>query len=142
MAFRPGTPGPDLDRLKSSLLTSGLQQKDNALYQVINQLIDFMRTIQVLISGNTDTTIPPTSTALLASLSYLTDGDESSNLINSRRLLAGAGIAFDDSVSNERTISVDLASSGQFYAPVTDGDEFETLLIFANGECVMAVEYA
>lgn len=33
----------DLDRLKSQLLTSGLSQKDQPLYQVINQLIDAVR---------------------------------------------------------------------------------------------------
>ncbi len=33
----------NLDRLKSTLLTSGLQQKDQPLYQVINQLIDALR---------------------------------------------------------------------------------------------------
>jgi hypothetical protein len=34
---------PQLDRLKSQLLTSGLQEKNQALFQVINQLIDTMR---------------------------------------------------------------------------------------------------
>lgn len=32
-----------LDRLKSQLLTSGIQEKNQALYQIINQLIDFLR---------------------------------------------------------------------------------------------------
>lgn len=32
-----------LDRLKSQLLTSGLQERNQALFQVINQLIDFLR---------------------------------------------------------------------------------------------------
>lgn len=32
-----------LDRLKSQLLTSGLQERNNALFQVINQLIDYLR---------------------------------------------------------------------------------------------------
>lgn len=40
MAFRPDAQFPDIQRLKSVLLTSGLQQKDNALWQVINSLID------------------------------------------------------------------------------------------------------
>lgn len=41
MAFRPGgNELPDLNRLKSVLLTSGLQQTNNALWQVINSLID------------------------------------------------------------------------------------------------------
>lgn len=32
-----------LDRLKSQLLTSGLQQENTALFQIINQLIDYLR---------------------------------------------------------------------------------------------------
>ena len=40
MAFRPDAQLPDLNRLKSVLLTSGLQQTNNALWQVINSLID------------------------------------------------------------------------------------------------------
>lgn len=43
MAFTPEPTFPDLDRLKVTLLKSGLQQKDQPLYQVINQLIDFLR---------------------------------------------------------------------------------------------------
>lgn len=34
---------PKLDRLKSALMTSGLSQKDNATFQVISQLIDYLR---------------------------------------------------------------------------------------------------
>jgi hypothetical protein len=40
MAFRPGSSLPDLNQLKSVLLTSGVQQTNNALWQVINSLID------------------------------------------------------------------------------------------------------
>jgi len=42
---------PNLDRLKSQLLISGLQIKDNPLYQVINQLIDATRDLQSTVSG-------------------------------------------------------------------------------------------
>lgn len=34
-----------IDRLKSQLLTSGLQEKNQALFQIINQLIDSQRSI-------------------------------------------------------------------------------------------------
>lgn len=36
---------------------------------------------------------------------YLTSTDESARLPNSRQLLAGSGITFDDSIPNERTVS-------------------------------------
>lgn len=63
-----------LDRLKSQLLTSGLQQKNQPLYQVINQLIDSLRQaidftaseIANLASSIEDSipVIPPTTTIL------------------------------------------------------------------------------
>lgn len=36
-------PVPSLDRLKAQLLTSGLSEKNQPLFQIINQLIDNMR---------------------------------------------------------------------------------------------------
>jgi hypothetical protein len=42
----------DIDRLKSQLLISGLQQKDFALFQVINQLIDRVKQLQSLIGSS------------------------------------------------------------------------------------------
>lgn len=41
MTFRPTKKQPDISRLKAVLLDSGLQNKDSALFQVINQLIDW-----------------------------------------------------------------------------------------------------
>lgn len=83
-----------LDRLKSQLLTTGLQQKDTPLYQVINQLIEFVRqgfneTEGILnnIPGGSGT--PPTQT-------YLTYENELTGLPFSRRLVAGGGINFNN----------------------------------------------
>lgn len=41
-----------LDRLKNQLLTSGLQQRDPPLYQVVNQLIDVTKKLQSEITNN------------------------------------------------------------------------------------------
>jgi hypothetical protein len=46
MPFRPIPVVPNLDRLKSTLLTSGLQQTNNPLFQLISQLIDYLRKLQ------------------------------------------------------------------------------------------------
>src|SRR5258708_372918 len=40
-----GLDNASIDRLKAQLLTSGLQEKNQALFQIINQLIDSQRTI-------------------------------------------------------------------------------------------------
>lgn len=75
MAFTPEPPLPDLDRLKVTLLKSGLQQKDNPLYQVINTLIDFLRKS----FGLLETDIAATSGSIAAithpTWDVLTDGD-------------------------------------------------------------------
>src|SRR5262245_25269579 len=79
-----------LDRLKSQLLTSGLQERNNALWQVINQLIDFLR-------RNIDTVTAQTGSSGggggsgLVNASYITVLPEG-GLPNSRQLVAGAGI--------------------------------------------------
>jgi hypothetical protein len=56
-------------------------------------------------------------------------------LPNARQLLAGAGITFDDTVANERTINASATGSG-YWTPLTDGDVDETDLIFAAGEAI------
>ena len=68
-------PDTDLSKLKSQLLTSGIQKDNNALHQVIWSLIDFVRR------------------ALLAlTQSIITVNNDSSTLPNSRQLVAGSGI--------------------------------------------------
>ena len=42
-----------------------------------------------------------------ATNTFLTDTNESATLPNSRRVLAGTGIAFDDTVANVRTVNND-----------------------------------
>lgn len=119
----------DPARLYSALLNTGLQSRDNPLYQVIYQLIG------LVVNLKSETTVgrPPSSVGGLKNLTYITTGNESTTLPNSRQLLAGTNITFDDSVSGRRTIN----STGGVWAPLTDGDADETDLIFANGECIM-----
>jgi hypothetical protein len=53
---------------------------------------------------------PASGGADISDKTYLTDTDESADLANSRRLLAGTNISFDDSVANQRTLNVASAS--------------------------------
>ena len=122
-----------LDRLKSQLMTSGLQQKDNSLFQVINQLIDALRQFEISITGITATS--SSSGGGLINSSYLTDSDESSSLPNSRQLLAGTNIVFDDTVPNQRTINA--SGLGSEWSVLTNGDLLYPELIFAGGDVIM-----
>lgn len=122
----------DPARLYSALLNTGLQSKDNPLYQVIRELIGLVINLK---SDNTAGR-PPSSASALKNLSFITIDNETGTLPNSRQLMAGTNIIFDDSISGKRTINASGGSNG-YWAPLTDGDLDETDLIFANGECIM-----
>lgn len=123
---------PNFARLKAQLQTSDLAKTNITLFQIINQLIDAMTQFQ---GATTEVTnIISGSVGANAGLDYLTFSDMSADLINSRQLLAGSGISFDDTVANERTIS---SASGRMWDVLTDGDETEPELIFAGGHVIM-----
>lgn len=95
-----------LDRLKAQLLSSGIQQENFALFQVINQLIQFLRDqvtqTNVAIGGSGG------GSPGLSGVTYLTKTNETATLPNSRMELAGAGIEFNDSPGYRRIISTAL----------------------------------
>lgn len=51
MTFKPPPKLPDLSRLQANLLNSGLQTKDNPLFQVIDQLIKYLQAVQLATSA-------------------------------------------------------------------------------------------
>jgi hypothetical protein len=135
MPFKPPPEQPDFSTLFTSLSNSRLQVTNNALYQTIffliqntnisrDQLVD---AIDVIDQGLSD----------IGAASFITVEDETSTFPNSRQLLAGPGIAFDDSVAGERTISTDGGIGNHYDSPLTDGNVDETDLIFALGECII-----
>lgn len=109
-----------LDRLKSQLLSSGLQQENFALFQVINQLIDVLRdeiaTTQAALGSGSPVIPPPPIPLPLAT--FLTKNIEP-GLPNSRQVIAGSGIQFNDSPGNRRVIS----SAIPFVIDGFDGEE-------------------
>lgn len=115
----------DLDRLKSVLLNSGLQRKDNSLYQVIAQLIDALKEFQNQTNAQISASSLPISNGPL--ITYIAD------LINfptSRVLLAGSGVTFNDTVFGERTIDV---SSALIADHVVASDGFEPPTPLSDG---------
>jgi hypothetical protein len=72
---------PQLDRLKAQLLTSGLQEKNQPLYQVINQLIDTLRQgvneLSSQITSIVNTTTPSTAGTVITNGGFaMRDGED------------------------------------------------------------------
>lgn len=94
-----------LGKLQSILLQSDLQRTNQPLYQVINQLI------QAIIDSNVgllDVTGGGGGGGGLSNQPYLTHQNAQVALPQSRQLLAGDNVNFDDSVLFERTVDVPL----------------------------------
>lgn len=140
---------PDFSRLVNTLNASQLQQKNHPLYQVIKALIDNSGQTTRVNKGKfaeLETAIADVAAAAgggggdgddISDKDFLTWSDESPTLPNSRNLIAGTGVTFDDTVVNERTINVSAVASAYYDSPLTDGDIDETELIFALGDCVI-----
>jgi len=125
---------PRLDRLKAQLATSRVKEADFPLFQVVTQLIDAIRQLQSAtgeeISGVSGGVVT------LSTLKFLTHDNESIALPNSRQLIAGVNVIFDDTVVNQRTINVPDAIDRE-WSVLTDGDLAQPELIFANGDVIM-----
>lgn len=98
---------PKLERLLGQLNQTGLQKDNPALFQVISQLIKFLIQQQEA-TGEEIVASTGASVAPILSSDLLTHSDESSIFPNSRNVLAGDRITFNDTVANERTLDVPI----------------------------------
>jgi hypothetical protein len=144
MPFRPGPTLPDYQSIKTILVQTKEQVQNPALYETILRLLDAAAKSQGVLSGNiassnegtaVDITALEAAIAALEAARYATIADESVLLPNSRQLLAGFGIAFDDTVTNQRTINTTIGDL--YYEPLTNGDLAAPELIFAAGDVIM-----
>lgn len=93
-----------LAKLQSVLLTSGLQQKDQPLYQVINQLIKAISEALESVLGVADTGAG--GIVILGNGTFLTVDNELATLPNSSQLVAGDHVSFDTSVFGQLRIDI------------------------------------
>lgn len=135
MPFKPKSVQPDFSSLFTSLTNSKIQVSNYSLYQTIFFLISNIAKSRDLIVDSIDIIDEQVSGILAAS--FLTVNDETVDFPNSRRLLAGVGITFDDTIAGRRTISATGGAGNYYDSPLTDGDEAETDLIFANADPVI-----
>lgn len=105
-----------LDRLQAQLLVSGLQQSNPALYQVIWQLIKNAKDVLTAL-----TAITTASGGVLANATFLTADSEIASLPNSKELVAGTFITFDDSVFGQRIVNSSGGGSSVDHVVLSDG---------------------
>lgn len=139
----------DFAQLISSLNNSRIQTENNALYQVIYQLVlaaqknknlnvkQFAEIIEQLIAISNSLVNINTVIAALENATVWTQNDETAILVNSNKVIAGTGILLDYTVPNEVTISTSGGLGNHYDSPLSDGDLIAAELIFAAGECVI-----
>ena len=121
-----------LDTLLIALNATGLQKKDQQLYDFLKRLIAGTQQINSsVLSLESSSSSSSSSSGITGDEEFLTASDETATLPNSRELLAGTGITFDDSVSNERTISANVSVDHVLMgdgatppSPMTIGNQF------------------
>lgn len=135
MAFKPGAVQPDFSSLITSLDNSKTQTSNYSLYQTIFLLIQNVNRARDLLVKSDDQINQDLAEIFAAT--FLTVNDETNDFPNSRQLLPGTGITFDDTVDGKRTINA-TGGSGNFYdSPLSDGDLVEADLIFGNGDPII-----
>ena len=91
-----------LNKLQTTLLTSGLQQSNQPLFQVINQLIKAVIDSNVGVVEITG----GGGGGPLSDKSFVTTADELASLPNSSQLIAGDHVSFDTSVFGQLRIDI------------------------------------
>lgn len=110
MPFKPPPVQPDFSSLIVSLDNSKTQVTNYSLYQTIFFLIQNTSKARDLLVTSIDTINEIISK--IAATSFLTVDDETLNFPNSRQLLAGIGITFDDTIPGKRTVSATGGGGG------------------------------
>lgn len=95
-----------LNKLQTTLLTSGLQQSNQPLFQVINQLI---KAVIDSNAGVVEITGGGGGGGPLSDRTFVTTADELAALPNSSQLIAGDHVSFDTSVFGQLRIDILLA---------------------------------
>lgn len=127
---------PDFERLYAKLNNTKLQTTNPPAWELVKELIRLLVQFAKAVTG----TVNGQTTVLegFRLRTYLTTANEASFFPNSRQLLAGSGITFDDTISNVRTINATGGGGGSHYdCPLSDGDLVAADLIYAAGECII-----
>lgn len=136
MPFNPAPTDPEFKDIIATLNKAGLATKNPPLHQAVKTIIDRLQKWRANVVSNFSTitnnianindTISNSGGSgglqadidKLKAADYATVADDHTLLPNSRQLIAGTNITFDDSIANQRKIS---ATAGVDYVVMSDG---------------------
>lgn len=122
-----------LQKLQAVLLTSGLQQSNQPLFQVISQLIKAIIDSNI---GVLEVAENSGGGSVVGDQTFITVNDELATLPQSNQLVAGDNVTFDSSVFGQLRIDVALGDHPD-WSVLTNGDPVNPELIFAGGDVIM-----
>lgn len=122
----------NLDRLQTWLNQGNLQSTNPPVYQLLSQLVLAVRELQTFTENNLNNNSG--AIVALSDLDYLTHSDESIPLPNSRQLIAGTNVTFDDTVVGQRTVNV--SASVLDHVVMSDGNQPPVPLDDGNGNFI------
>lgn len=109
----------NIDRLITWLNQSSTQATNNPLYQTVFYLVKAVKELQD--ETNEAISSIPIPVTGLEDLDFLTHSDESATLPNSRQLIAGSNVSFDDTIVNQRTVNVSIPAISMDHVVASDG---------------------
>jgi hypothetical protein len=118
---------PDLNRLRTQLLSSGLQKRDNPVFQVINQLLSAVKQLQSSFLADLSSISSSSSTVVIGSSNNQVTGFPG-------MLIGEAGEGESDIMIMTVGTSGTTTSTNGYWTLLTDGNVDETDFIFANGD--------
>lgn len=124
---------PDFEQLYAVLNNTKLQTTNTPLWEFLKALVRMLIQFAKAIAGVANNSEVLQNAFRLRT--YLTTANESAYFPFSRQLLAGPGISFDDSITNERTIS--SSSTGFSWIPMATGAEPLEIMSTGAGEILL-----
>ena len=126
----------DLNRLRTVLNASALQNRDNALYQVISEMLTNLIALGKITEGGSRSPIE-TNDGTTGDETFITSGDEP-NLPNYRKLIPGSNITFDQTVIHQ--LKINASGSGGGGGGMEYLGDYTTPRTYNDGDIVIAAD--
>jgi len=145
MAFQKPKQQPNFATLKSTLAQT--KEAEHPLYQTIQILIERLMQFQGItvkdiadINASVNNILSIINTVADKNRTYITETDESLNLPNSRKLVAGSNVTFNIATPNQLRIDVATPTTATDHVPLCLGGEPLEFMSDGDGSSIL-IEY-